>query len=365
MVGMPEPPPGNAVTVKEKTARRIIVLGLARSLKQPLKTGVAAALSLLAYKAFHLPHGYWAPISAIIVMQSNLGRSITSALQRLVGTAIGAIVGALMVAAVGGNSLGLLVAVTATMLLCSSARLQTSQRLAGVTAAIVMLIGEGSPWRAGLNRFIDVALGIVVALLVSVVWPSRATLDLRKSLAGTFHDLHQFWIAVVSRTRDDDIGAVDRLKRQTHLHSRTNHELLADFEREPGRHDPVLSLLLESSDRISDHISGIDYSARNMSQDSLYKKLEQPFQRLYAAVAASFELIEADLRDSSRSTSPELVSALQNLEQEFEALRQSGVPRSYNTEELLRLYSFFYRLQQLGNELHRSMEFANALDHLR
>jgi len=366
MVSMPEQLSGNAVPIKEKIVRRISVLDLARALKQPLKTGVAAALSFLAYKALHLPHGYWAVISAIIVMQSNLGRSIITGLERLMGTAIGAIVGALAVATVGVNSVGLLFAVAATMALCSSTRLQTSQRLAGVTASIVMLIGEGSAWHAGLNRFIDVALGIVVALLVSVVWPSRATLDLRNSLAMTFHDLHQFWLAVISHvTRDADIGPVDQLKKVAHQHSRNNHELFADFEREPGHHDPVLSLLLESSDRIREHISGIDYSARNMSQDSLYRKLEQPFQRVYAAVAASFESIEADLRDSSRSTSPELVSALQNLEQEFEALRQSGVPRSYNTDELLRLYSFFYRLQQLGNELDRSMEFANALDHLR
>jgi uncharacterized membrane protein YccC len=212
----------------------------------------------------------------------------------------------------------------------------------------------------------DVALGIVVALFVSVVWPSRATLDLRSSLGKTYQGLHQFWLAVISHVAEDDNkGPVDELKRQVLLRSRINHDLVADFEREPGHHDPVLSLLVESSDRIREHISGIDYSSRTMSQDSLFRTLEEPFRIVYAAIIGAFDLIEADLRDQPALPPPDLASSLQTLEHGFEALRQSGAPRAYATEELLRLYSFFYRLQQLGDELHRSMEFANALDHLK
>jgi uncharacterized membrane protein YccC len=361
---------GGSVTethgMSERKKRTFNFPDLARALKQPMKTAIAAMLSYLAYKGLHLPHGYWAVISAVIVMQSNLGRSITTGAERLMGTAIGAVIGALAVGTIGVNAWGLLIAIAVTMALCSSTRLQTSQRLAGVTASVVMLIGEGSAWRSGLNRFMDVALGIVVALFVSVAWPSRATLDLRSSLGKTYQDLHQFWLAVISHLAEiDNKGPVDELKRQALLRSQINHDLVADFEREPGHHDPVLSLLVESSDRIRDHISGIDYSARTMSQDSLFRTLDEPFRTVYAAITGAFDLIEADLRDQPGSALPDLAGSLQKLDLEFEALRQSGAPRAFGTEELLRLYSFFYRLQQLGDELHRSMEFANALDHLK
>ena len=35
----------------------------------PLRTALAATLSTLAYQALGLKHGYWAPISTIIVLQ--------------------------------------------------------------------------------------------------------------------------------------------------------------------------------------------------------------------------------------------------------------------------------------------------------
>jgi uncharacterized membrane protein YccC len=341
-------------------------MALVRALKQPLRTATAAALSYLAYRAFQLPHGYWAVISAVIVMQSNLGRSISAGANRLLGTAIGALVGALVFRMSGLDVWGVFLAIVLTMAICSIRPLQQSQRLAGVTASIVMLVGEGSAWRAGYSRFVDVALGIVVALLVSFLWPSRAELDLRSSLADTYRDLQQFFSAVLTYLNEGHSSApVEQMKRQIYINSGRNHDLLADFKNEPGRRDPVLALLTESSDRIRDHISGIDYSVRTMDRDSLHRTLESDVRNVTQAILQAFMTIEADVRNDAQLAPTGLKDALATLATAFDALRQSGATRSYATEELLRLYSFFYRLQQLGDELERSLEFANALDHAR
>ena len=138
-----------------------------RATKLPAKTALAAALSFFAYRALRLPHGYWAPISAIIVMQSNLGRSLSESLNRVIGTAIGAVIGALFTRLLGVNGIALFVAVGVTALVCMLLRLATSMRLACVTAAIVLLISEGSAWQSGLNRFIDVVLGVIMALVAN------------------------------------------------------------------------------------------------------------------------------------------------------------------------------------------------------
>lgn len=340
------------------------LLAFLLAMKQPLRTSTAAALSYLIYREFHLSHGYWSVVSAVIVMQSNLGRSISTGTNRLLGTAVGAVVGALVLRMTGLNIWGIFIAIALTMAVCSISRLQQSQRLAGVTAAIVMLVGEGSAWQAGFSRFIDVALGIVVALLVSLLWPSRAGLDLRESLEKTYHDLQQFFATVVTYLEESHQKIpVEQLKNQTYINSRRNHDLIADLKNEPGRRDPVLALLSESADRIRDHISGIDYSVRTMDRDSLHRKLEAQVRSVTEAILQAFRITEADLRDDSQSSSSGLKDALAALAEAFEALRQSGATRPFSTEELLRLYSFFYRLQQLGDELERSLEFANALDH--
>ena len=50
-------------------------------------------VSLLVARLFHLPETYWAAISTLIVMQSNLGAALPISAQRFIGTAVGAIFG--------------------------------------------------------------------------------------------------------------------------------------------------------------------------------------------------------------------------------------------------------------------------------
>jgi hypothetical protein len=60
------------------------------------RTAIAAAGSLAIARLCKMPEAYWAPISAIIVTQSTLGASWTTAKQRFIGTALGAVCGGLL-----------------------------------------------------------------------------------------------------------------------------------------------------------------------------------------------------------------------------------------------------------------------------
>jgi uncharacterized membrane protein YccC len=353
--------PGTAEAPPEQRARWRSWLGRS-DVKQALKTGLAAAVALIAYRALHLRHGYWAVISAIIVMQSNLGRSITAGADRLIGTAIGAAVGALVFRLAGHDFIALLVAVTLTVWLCAVTGLRESQRLAGVTVAIVMLIPEESAFRAGVDRFVDVALGIVVALLISVVWPSRAHHDLRESLAETFSELRALFALVAECVEGDcEASRIEPAKAKAAERARRNLRLLADAEREPGGGDAVLEDVQQSANRIRDHIWGIHYSARAMAGDSAHRILAQPMREMFAAVNDAFGVVAARLHEREPQAAPPLQAALRELEQQFESARQAGVFRAYNSDELLRFYSFFYRLQQMTGELARSLEATGAL----
>jgi hypothetical protein len=47
-------------------------------------------------------------------------------------------------------------------------------RFGGVALAIVLLVPRtGAPWQIAIHRFVEVSIGIGVALLLSVVWPER------------------------------------------------------------------------------------------------------------------------------------------------------------------------------------------------
>jgi uncharacterized membrane protein YccC len=71
--------------------------------KHAIKTAIAAVLTIVIYQSFNIPEGYWAAISAVIVMQANLGGSLSTSWNRLLGSAIGATVGAAWVVILGRN----------------------------------------------------------------------------------------------------------------------------------------------------------------------------------------------------------------------------------------------------------------------
>jgi uncharacterized membrane protein YgaE (UPF0421/DUF939 family) len=135
------------------------------------RTAVAAVLSLLVARFVGLPEAYWASISTLIVMQSTLTASLPLSVQRFAGTALGAGCGGLLATYLKGNILAFGAAVLVIGLLCSAFHVErTAYRHACVTLAIIMLIPRtNSPWVVAGHRFLEVSIGIVVALITSSV----------------------------------------------------------------------------------------------------------------------------------------------------------------------------------------------------
>jgi uncharacterized membrane protein YccC len=103
------------------------------------KTALAATLCWWLAQAFGLHEPYWGPISAIIVLQSKVGSTITASRDRILGTLIGAAFGFSfsLFGALPWNYMG---AVLAAVILSGLLGLRNSSRLAGVTITIVMLV---------------------------------------------------------------------------------------------------------------------------------------------------------------------------------------------------------------------------------
>ena len=136
--------------------------------KQGIKTTVAAAICLVLARTFRLHQGYWASISAIVVVQSRITETWSVARDRIVGTAIGALLGWGAVIFWHGSPW----IYAATILLCMTippmAGFRNGARFAGIAASIVMLIPNDLPhWKVATGRFYEVSLGMLVALAVS------------------------------------------------------------------------------------------------------------------------------------------------------------------------------------------------------
>ena len=138
------------------------------------RTTIAAVVSLLLARLLKLPEFYWAPISAIVIIQSTIDPR-TLSWQRFAGTALGAALGALIATFFPGSALVYAAAIFLCGLLCALLRLRGAYRFALITLTIVLLIAHQSPpWIVAWHRFLEVSVGIAAALALAEVWPSRA-----------------------------------------------------------------------------------------------------------------------------------------------------------------------------------------------
>jgi uncharacterized membrane protein YgaE (UPF0421/DUF939 family) len=103
---------------------------------------------------------------------SGLGTKRT---ERIVATAVGASVGALEANFFGANLIVFAVAIVLIALLSIAFRLEkTAYRYASITLAIIVLIPRSAPaWIIALHRFLEVSVGIIVALAVVALWPEH------------------------------------------------------------------------------------------------------------------------------------------------------------------------------------------------
>ena len=161
---------------------RVVLVNLA-------KTTVAAMLALYLADLLRLPNSYWAAISTLIVMQSTLGETLTFSGQRFVGTALGAVCGALLATYSGPSVMVFGAGVFVIGIICAVSRLgRSASALAGVTLALVLLVARSEPpWKLAAHRFIEVSLGIAVALLITVLWPGPP----QERVVATTPEAHQ------------------------------------------------------------------------------------------------------------------------------------------------------------------------------
>lgn len=151
------------------------LLSLNKGIVHPLRTTLGAVLAFLLAKLVGLPEVYWAPISAIVVMESTLGATFTFSYRRLIGTALGSVAGALLLSHFEMSLLAYAGGIFILGLFCATLRLEKSAyRFAGVTRTVIMFVSHtNSAWIVAFHRFIEISLGIIVSLILTALWPEK------------------------------------------------------------------------------------------------------------------------------------------------------------------------------------------------
>ena len=333
-----------------------------------VKTAMAAGICYWLARLVGLQDGYWGSISAIIVLQSNVGSTVTASRDRLIGTLIGAGFGAVF-SLLGEGLWVYLLAVVAAMVTCSLLGLKNSSRLAAVTVTILMLVHRtGSNWTLPLHRVIEVLLGIVVALAIStLVLPSRAGARLREGLVQQFLLLAALFDAVMAGFSGKSAESLPQLWKDVETAAEANAQLLAAARNEPSGGPASLeglSLLQQFSHELMDLLRALELAAMSRvdsAEDGSYADhLEPELGRLAADIQRGFQYV-AECVHRWKFDAPQELS-LENDIAALEAKMAEVRPKAFGfpQEEIFRVYAVQLHLKQLARVLRSARIEANG-----
>ena len=327
-----------------------------RLLRDAAKNALAVGLCWWVARLVHLPDGYWGAISAVIVLQSNVGATVTASRDRLIGTLMGAAFG-FSFSLFGALPWNYVAAVGAAVLVCGLLDLRASSRLAGVTITIVMLVQQAGPrWGVPLARVMEVALGIVVALAVSTfVFPDRARVHVRDGLAQEFLVLSAFFETVLEGFGGAASANLPALREDVLSRMRSNNQLLQAARNEPSGGPgwrEGLGMLAQFGRTIFDVLLALDLSVRDSHQDAYAQQLEPELGKLAIDIRTGFHHVARCIHEWRFHVPPpgiNLEQDIADLEAKMDSVRHTGA--EFSQAEILRAYAIQLHLKQIARRL--------------
>jgi uncharacterized membrane protein YccC len=233
---MPETVAVAAIT-KGFLATRAVVL------RNSVRTGLGLALAVAVTHVFPVEHGFWVVLGAMSVLRSSALTTGTRVLRAVAGTAVGFVLGAVVIELLGVHPVVLwtLLPIAA---FGSAYVPEVASFVAGQAAFTMMVLIDfnlivPTGWQVGLIRVEDVAVGAMVGIVVSVLlWPRGATAAVSKAIEEAKTVGAALLKAAVLRvTRGASEDATDRvlaLSREALEASRTVDDAVRQYLSENG-----------------------------------------------------------------------------------------------------------------------------------
>jgi Fusaric acid resistance protein-like len=233
---MPETVAVTAIT-KGFLAPRAVVL------RNSLRTGLGLALAVAVTHVFPVEHGFWVVLGAMSVLRSSALTTGTRVLRAVAGTAVGFVLGAVVIEFLGVDPVVLWILLP--IVAFGSAYVPEVYSFVAGQAAFTMMVLINfnlivpTGWKVGLIRVEDVVVGAMVGIVVSVLlWPRGATaavstaIEEARAVGAKF--LKQAVVRVTRGASEDATNRVIALSRAGLDASRTVDDAVRQYLSENG-----------------------------------------------------------------------------------------------------------------------------------
>jgi uncharacterized membrane protein YccC len=339
--------------VKACVAKRGVELRLC------IRVTIAALLTFALSELLHVPQVLWTVLTAVVVSQLSLGKSVKATIDYFIGTLGGAVYsGCVAVLLPHSDDVGLLIVLAVTIApLALLAAIKPPFGAAPITAVMVLLaptITFVDPLHSAFYRVIEVALGGTTALLVSfLILPSHArgqgieaaarmlhlmARALRELLAHCTQELDAASIGQLQRRIGEDFARLEIIGNE----ARRERIKFIGSELDLG---PFLRTLL----RLRHDLIMIGRAASPLP-DVIRARLAPPLERVSESVAEYLEKTGDALSTRIVPSLSSVEMALDAYEAEIANIRRDGLTRSLPSEALERVFALGFALEQLHQD---------------
>lgn len=327
-----------------------------------LRVTLAAIVALVVAQQFHIPLPLWTVLTAVIVTQMSVGRSLKASADYLMGTIGGAIYGGAVAIVIPHDNEWTLLAVlfisVAPLALYAASR--TNMNVVPVTAIIVLLvptITHTTPFYSAVFRVVEVGVGAIVGLLVSfLVLPSGAHRQMRQVASRTLDLMARVLVTLLAGLRqglaDNELhglqdGIGQTLNELNTLGVEAERERRAHLSREPET-GPLRRTLL----RLRHDLVMVGRAAGQPMPEEMRQRL-QP--RLDAVASAASDYMRSSGVALLDRTGPSLLgpyeASLVAYAAEIAAIRGEGMTRALPAEAAERFFATGFALEQMHQNL--------------
>jgi uncharacterized membrane protein YccC len=337
------------------------ILSLLKSRTSELRLAVrvtAAAVLAFAFAKLLGFHGYWAVITAIIVMQTSVGGSLKASVDQLLGAMAGALYGASIAAIVPhatttGLAAAMAIAIAPLALLGA---IRPNFKAAPITAFLVLAPISGqdvAPLEFAVDRILEISIGGLAGMAISLfVLPARAH-HLLARVAATVVDLNSDLMVALFEGLTNDTGRPGLLAQHAAIRKAlVQAETAAEEARRErksyltGSPDP--EPLVRTLYRLRHDLVMVGRATAKPLPAVLAARLEPKLLAVRDAASNLLRAMAEALRTRQAPPNLErLESALRDYVAEMEAVWKDPVTQALAAEDAGRIFALRFALDQM------------------
>lgn len=208
-------PAGEALVATQRLAVEHVSAGSVW-FRNSVRGAVALAVAVYVAQRTGVQHSFWVVLGVLSVLRSSALGTGATIVQALAGTAVGIVLGGLVVIVIPTGSAFLWVVFPFAVLLAAYAprAISFAAGQAGFTLVLVILFNLQQPsgWQIGVTRIEDVAIGFGISLAIGLLfWPRGAGALLRRNLDSAYARAGDLLVAARRLLSDADVAAAVRV----------------------------------------------------------------------------------------------------------------------------------------------------------